>query len=144
MSRNRDAVRPRPPEDETPTRHPVGSLLTLLLIAPAAAVLASRVHGLVAIDRPGGSLCSGTDLLWPIVQLGLPAIAPVIAIPVALLSPAHRAGGWCGWRVRSRARSPSRSPCACGCPAARELARQGRRRRVRSTVPGPSPGPTTR
>lgn len=94
MSRNRDAVRPRPPEDETPTRHPVGSLLTLLLIAPAAAVLASRVHGLVAIDRPGGSLCSGTDLLWPLVQLGLPAIALVIAIPVALLSLAHRARGW--------------------------------------------------
>ncbi|KRE38478.1 hypothetical protein ASG73_05990 [Janibacter sp. Soil728] len=72
----------------------MSSLLTLLLIAPAAAVLASRVHGLVAIGQPDGSICSGTDLLWPIVQLGLPAIAMIIAIPVALLSLAHRARGW--------------------------------------------------
>ncbi|WP_114201587.1 hypothetical protein [Janibacter anophelis] len=94
MTRNRGGAHRRPRENDGLAWHPVGGLLTLLLIAPAAALLTSRVRGLVEIDRDGAAGCSGTDVLWPIVQDGLPAIALVIAIPIALLSLAHRARGW--------------------------------------------------
>lgn len=94
MTRNRGGAHRRPQDTEVVTWHPVGGLLTLLLVAPAAAVLTSRIRGLIEIDRPGGTGCAGTEVLWPVLQLGLPAIAMVITIPIALLSLAHRARGW--------------------------------------------------
>lgn len=94
MTRNRGGSHRRRQDAEGVTWHPVGGLLTLLLVAPAAAVLTSRIRGLIEIDQPGGTGCVGTEALWPVLQLGLPAIAMAITIPIALLSLAHRARGW--------------------------------------------------
>ena len=68
-------------------------VLTLLLVAPAAAVLTSRLRGLLELDRLGAA-CTGTDLLGPLLLQGLPVVVLLIAIPAALLSLAHRATGW--------------------------------------------------
>lgn len=94
MTRNRRGTHRRPTDGDGPVWHLAGGLFTLLLLAPAAAVLASRIRGLIEIERLGAPGCSGAQALGPVLQQGLPAVALVIAIPVALLSLGHRARGW--------------------------------------------------
>ena len=75
--------------------HLIGALLTLALLAPAAAILVSRVRALATIEDTGsGAGCTGVDTLGPVLQAGLPAVAFLLALPVALLSLGRRARGW--------------------------------------------------
>lgn len=107
MTRNRPADATEAPRAATPpaedpsagegstTGRVVGALLTLALLAPAAAILVSRVRALATIEDTGsGAGCTGVDTLGPILQAGLPTIAFLLALPVALLSLGHRARGW--------------------------------------------------
>jgi len=93
VTRNRAGAHRRPRSTGEHHWHPGGGLLTLLLVAPAAAVLTSRLRGLLELDRLGAA-CTGTDLLGPLLLQGLPVVVLIIAIPAALLSLAHRATGW--------------------------------------------------
>src|SRR5699024_3923895 len=107
VTRNRPADATEAPRAATPpaedpsagegstTGRVVGALLTLALLAPAAAILVSRVRALATIEDTGsGAGCTGVDTLGPILQAGLPTIAFLLALPVALLSLGHRARGW--------------------------------------------------
>lgn len=95
VTRNRARIQRLDGAQSEPSGHPVGALLTLVLLAPAAAVLVSRVHAMVRLDGPGStSGCSGAGTLGPVLQAGLPVVILVIAVPVALLSLGHRARGW--------------------------------------------------
>lgn len=72
-----------------------GALLTLLLLAPAAALLTARIRALVTLESAGSPAgCSGLDTLGPVLQAGLPVVLLLIALPVALLSLGHRGRGW--------------------------------------------------
>lgn len=94
MTRNRGGAHRPPQHGDGFAYHPVGGLLTLLLVAPAAAVLTSRLRGLLDLDQGSGGECTGAAVIWSVLHHGLPAVAMVIVIPVALLSLAHRARGW--------------------------------------------------
>ena len=74
--------------------HGIGALLTLLLLAPAAAVLTAAIHSLLQLEGSGAPGCSGLDTLGPVLQAGVPAVLLLLAVPGALLSLGHRARGW--------------------------------------------------
>lgn len=93
MTRNREAVE-TPESEGSPVVHGIGALLTLVLLVPAAALLAARVRDLVDIERSGLSGCTGADTLGPVLQAGLPVVVLLLVIPGALLSLGHRARGW--------------------------------------------------
>ncbi|MGO1165467.1 MAG: hypothetical protein ACTMHL_02500 [Janibacter sp.] len=94
MTRNRDRPAAEP-QDRASWGYPVGVVLTLVLLAPGSALLAARAHGLLDIQTTGGTrTCSGTDILGPVLHAGLPVVALLIAVPVAVLSLGHRARGW--------------------------------------------------
>lgn len=93
MTRNRHEADDAP--GRTPLGQVVGTGLTLLLLAPAAAVLVSRVRWIIRLDQSGAAPgCSGADALVPVLQAGLPVVLLLLAIPAALLSLAGRASGW--------------------------------------------------
>lgn len=94
VTRNRDehAV---PHDGAGALRRGLGVVLTLALLAPSAALLAARGHGLLEIGTHGVAReCGGLDIWGPVLHAGLPTVALLIALPVALLSLADRAGGW--------------------------------------------------
>ncbi len=94
MTRNR---RPRaePHPSPGPVRRGLPVLLTLLLLAPAAALLLARVRGLLDLAASGlPESCSGPDAVAPVLYAGLPSVALVMIVPLALLSVGHRAHGW--------------------------------------------------
>ena len=93
MTRNRAAVE-TPAGDGNPVARGIGALLTLVLLAPAAAVLAAGVRDLVDIERSGLPACTGADVFGPVLQAGLPVVLLLLVIPGALLSLGHRARGW--------------------------------------------------
>lgn len=72
----------------------VGALLTVALLAPSAALLASRVRGLLALEDGSAPACEGAAVVGRVLQLGLPTVFLLLAIPGALLSLGHRAQGW--------------------------------------------------
>lgn len=94
MTRNRhlrDEHRPSP----GPVRRGLAVLLTLLLLAPGAALLLARVRELVGLASSGlPENCSGVDAIAPVLHAGLPVVALVMIVPAALLSVTHRARGW--------------------------------------------------
>lgn len=84
-----------PADDGGTLGYAIGVILTLVLLAPAAALLVARIRALAAIEDSGsGAGCTGFDTLGPVLQAGLPAIALILALPVALLSLGRRARGW--------------------------------------------------
>ena len=93
MTRNR-ATELAPPAGAA-VRRAVAIALTLALLAPAAALLLARVRALTALESAGaGAGCSGLDTLGPLLHAGLPTVALLVILPVALLSLADRARGW--------------------------------------------------
>lgn len=93
MTRNRAAVE-TPEGDGNPVVRFIGILLTLILLAPAAAVLAAGARDLVGIERSGLPSCTGAEAFGPVLQAGLPVVFLLLVIPGALLSLGHRARGW--------------------------------------------------
>lgn len=93
MTRNREADETTE-GDGAPFARGVGALLTLVLLAPAAALLAARIRDLVTIDQSGLHGCSGADTVGPVLQAGLPVIFLLLVIPGALISLGNRARGW--------------------------------------------------
>lgn len=91
MTRNRVEAVEQPTESGGSVRRTVGTILTLLLLAPAAALLASRLRGIIDLEQFG---CGGAGMLGPVLHLGLPAVLLIVAIPAALASLADRARGW--------------------------------------------------
>lgn len=83
-----------PPADHGPWASRIGVLLTLVLLAPAAALLSARVRELVRIEQSGLPGCTGTQALGPVLQAGAPVVLLLLVIPGALLSLGHRARGW--------------------------------------------------
>lgn len=76
-------------------RRGAATTLTLLLLAPAAALLLARLRALTDLESVGaGAGCTGADTLGPVLHAGLPAVALVIVVPIALLSLSDRARGW--------------------------------------------------
>lgn len=93
MTRNR-ATHAAPPDEGTAWRG-VEIVLTLLLLAPASALLISRVRSLTELEAVGaGAGCSGIDTLGPVLHAGLPTTALLVIVPAALLSLGGRARGW--------------------------------------------------
>ncbi len=102
-ARGRRVTRNRPaetvsPTPSTPSRRLVRTthaLVTVLLLAPAAALLAARGRTLVRLDAGGlGPGCTGVDTLGPVLHAGVPVIALALVLPAALLSLGHRGRGW--------------------------------------------------
>lgn len=94
MTRNRDNQTAEP-QGLAWWGHAIGVALTLALLAPGSALLAARAHALLDIQATGGArTCSGTDILGPVLHAGLPVVALLIAVPIAVLSLGHRARGW--------------------------------------------------
>lgn len=92
MTRNRDTG---PHAQGRRPGQVIGAGLTLLLLAPAAAVLVSRAQWVIRLERSGPAPgCSGTAALGPVLQAGVPVVLLLLALPVALLSLAGRARGW--------------------------------------------------
>lgn len=91
MTRNRVEARHRPQEGDGSVGRTVGVILTLFLLAPAAALLASRLRGIIDLEQFG---CGGAGVLGPVVHLALPAVVLIVAIPAALASLTDRARGW--------------------------------------------------
>lgn len=93
MTRNRRRHAAAP--EGGPIGRGVGIVLTLCLLAPAAALLTARARALVDLESDGaGRGCGGLDIWGPVLHAGLPSVALVIVIPVALSSLAGRAHGW--------------------------------------------------
>ncbi len=83
------------PSGGATVRRGAAIVLTLLLLAPSAALLLSRVRALTDLEAAGaGAGCSGVDTLGPVLHAGLPAVALLVVVPTALLSLAGRAQGW--------------------------------------------------
>ena len=71
----------------------VGAVLTVALLAPAAAVLTSRLRGLIDLEVGLGAQCGGIDALGPALRTSLPVVFladhpvtggyPVIGVVVA-------------------------------------------------------------
>lgn len=75
--------------------HVIGTGLTLLLLAPAAAVLVSRVRWIIQLEQSGAAPgCTGAAVLVPVLQAGIPVVLLLLAVPAALLSLSGRARGW--------------------------------------------------
>lgn len=95
VTRNRGEAHASAPDGDPVLPHLVGMALTLLLLAPAAAVLVSRSRSLVDLERRGtGPECQGVDVLGPVLSSGLPVVLLLVALPAALLSLSGRARGW--------------------------------------------------
>ncbi|APH00975.1 hypothetical protein ASJ30_05005 [Janibacter indicus] len=94
MTRNRPTADEAASVGGTRLGRAVGAVLTVTLLAPAAAVLTSRLRGLIDLEAGLGSQCGGIDALGPALRTSLPVVFLVLAIPVALLSLGHRARGW--------------------------------------------------
>ena len=94
MTRNRPTADEAASVGGTRLGRAVGAVLTVTLLAPAAAVLTSRLRGLIDLEAGLGSQCGGIDALGPALRTSLPVVLLVLAIPVALLSLGHRARGW--------------------------------------------------
>lgn len=94
MTRNRDRQAAEP-QDRASWGYAVGVALTLLLLAPGSALLAARAHALLDIQSSGLSpTCAGPASLGPVLHAGLPVVALIMAVPIAVLSLGHRARGW--------------------------------------------------
>lgn len=94
MTRNRPANSAAGPGGGS-LRTAVAIVVTLLLLAPATALLLARARALIELESRGAGVgCRGADTLGPVLQAGLPVVALLIIIPIALLSLADRARGW--------------------------------------------------